>query len=176
MQTEPTAVAKIEIQLKALEGAELKAPIEYASFWDRAIATLIDSVLIMIITLPLTTAIYGEVPMDGYTYLQGGWDLVINYLLPAVAVMFFWLYKSATPGKIYMKIIIVDSKTGDKPSFGQYIVRYIGYIVSILPLGAGIFWILYDTRNQGWHDKMAGTLVIKTAAEKSDKSDEKSKR
>nr|MDA3807063.1 RDD family protein [Thiomicrorhabdus sp.] len=99
-----------------MESPELPEAIEYAGFWIRVMATLIDSVIVMIITLPIITAIYGEVPRDGYTYLQGGWDLVINYLFPAVAVIVFWIYKSATPGKLLTKISIVDAKTGGKPS------------------------------------------------------------
>jgi uncharacterized RDD family membrane protein YckC len=135
--------------------------LEYAGFWIRVMATLIDSVLILIITLPITTAIYGEVAADGYDYFLGGWDLIINYLFPAVAVMIFWLYKSATPGKLFTRLIIVDAKTGGKPSVGQFIVRYLGYFVSIIPLCAGLIWVGIDDRKQGWHDKLAGTLVLK---------------
>jgi uncharacterized RDD family membrane protein YckC len=144
-----------------MESPELPEAIEYAGFWIRVMATLIDSVIVMIITLPIITAIYGEVPRDGYTYLQGGWDLVINYLFPAVAVIVFWIYKSATPGKLLTKISIVDAKTGGKPSTGQFIVRYFGYFVSIIPLCAGLIWVAFDERKQGWHDKIAGTVVIR---------------
>lgn len=147
-----------------IEYLELPESIEYAGFWIRVMAALIDSVIVMIITLPITTAIYGEVPKDGYTYLQGGWDLVINYLFPAVAVIVFWIYKSATPGKLFNKLTIVDAKTGGKPSISQFIVRYLGYFVSIIPLCAGLIWVAFDERKQGWHDKMAGTLVIKNKA------------
>lgn len=154
----------MQAEVKAATGGEdlvHSESIEYAGFWIRVMATLIDSVIVMIITLPITTAIYGEVPKDGYTYLQGGWDLVINYVFPALAVIVFWIVKSATPGKLFNKLTIVDAKTGGKPSVGQYIVRYLGYFVSIIPLCAGLIWVAFDQRKQGWHDKMAGTLVIK---------------
>ena len=154
------AEEKIAIEIESLALTEPAKAIEYGGFWIRVMAALIDSVIVMIITLPITTAIYGEVPKDGYTYLQGGWDFVINYLFPAVAVIVFWVYKSATPGKLFTKLTIVDAKTGGKPSIGQYIVRYLGYFVSIIPLCAGLIWVAFDERKQGWHDKMAGTLVI----------------
>ncbi len=157
MQTELKLAAEVEELVQP-------EPIEYAGFWIRVMAALIDSVIVMIITLPIITAIYGEVPRDGYTYLQGGWDLVINYIFPAVAVIVFWIYKSATPGKLLTKLTIVDAKTGGKPSVGQFIVRYLGYFVSIIPFCAGLIWVAFDERKQGWHDKIAGTVVIRNKA------------
>ncbi len=160
--------AKIAIEVEHPEHLERQEPVEYAGFWIRVVAALIDSVIVMIITLPITTAIYGEVPKDGYTYLLGGWDFVINYLFPALAVIAFWVYKSATPGKLFTKVTIVDAKTGGKPSVGQFIVRYLGYFVSIVPLFAGLIWVAFDKRKQGWHDKLAGTLVLRNKDEQSD--------
>lgn len=57
-------------------------------------------------------------------------------------------------------LTIVDAKTGGVPSTGQFIVRYLGYYIAMLPLFLGIFWVGIDKRKQGWHDKIAGTLVI----------------
>ncbi len=42
--------------------------------------------------------------------------------------------------------------------------RYFGYYVSILPLMLGIIWVGIDKRKQGWHDKLAGTVVIRAGA------------
>jgi uncharacterized RDD family membrane protein YckC len=56
----------------------------------------------------------------------------------------------------------VDEKTGGKPSTGQLIGRYLGYYVSILPLMLGIIWVGIDKRKQGFHDKLAGTLVVRS--------------
>ncbi len=56
---------------------------------------------------------------------------------------------------------VVDAKSFGKPSTGQLIGRYLGYYLSILGLGLGFFWIMWDKRKQGWHDKLAGTLVIR---------------
>jgi len=132
----------------------------YAGLWIRTWAMLIDSVLIMILTLPIINAIYGEQSKDGYRYFLGSWDFLISYVLPAVVVIVFWIYKSATPGKLYTKLTIVDAKTGEKPSIKQFIIRYLGYYISLIPLGLGFIWIHYDKRKQGWHDKMAGTVVL----------------
>ncbi len=39
-------------------------------------------------------------------------------------------------------------------------VRYLAYFVSLVPLGLGYLWVALDKRKQGWHDKIAGTVVI----------------
>lgn len=107
------------------------------------------------------TAIYGDAYWNPDVYYFGAWDLIVNYILPAIAVILFWIYKSATPGKMALKLRIVDKNTGQKPSIKQSIIRYLGYYVSGIPLMLGIIWVGIDKRKQGWHDKMAGTVVIK---------------
>jgi uncharacterized RDD family membrane protein YckC len=139
----------------------------YAGFWIRLLASIIDSILIMIFTIPIMRLLYGagmpamhEMPgldmsMPG---LSGG---LFSYVLPAVGVIIFWIYKSATPGKMVMKLKIVDAKTGEQPSTGQFIGRYLAYYVSIIPLFLGFIWVGFDKRKQGFHDKLAGTVVIR---------------
>ena len=134
----------------------------YAGFWIRTLASMIDTVLMLIIIIPVMSAIYGDAYWDPDTYYLGLWDGLFNYILPAIAIILFWFYKSATPGKMITHLIIVDAKTGGKPSVSQLIIRYIGYYVSAIPLLLGLFWVGIDKRKQGWHDKMAGTVVVKT--------------
>ncbi|BFM15960.1 RDD family protein [Maricurvus nonylphenolicus] len=135
--------------------------IRYAGFWIRTLAAIIDSILIMVIITPILLAIYGDDYFKGSLLYKGTWDLLLNYLFPAIAIMVFWFYKSATPGKMVLHLKIVDAKTLGKPSVKQLIIRYLGYYVSALPFLMGIMWVGVDERKQGWHDKLAGTLVIK---------------
>ncbi|WP_166254822.1 RDD family protein [Marinobacter salicampi] len=134
---------------------------EYAGFWIRTGASLIDSMLVLIITGPILTMIYGEYYWRADSFVVGGWNLLFTYVLPAIAVIAFWIYKSATPGKIATKLVIVDARTGGKPSSGQFIGRYLAYYVSIIPLCLGMLWIAFDRKKQGWHDKLAGTVVLR---------------
>jgi uncharacterized RDD family membrane protein YckC len=76
-------------------------------------------------------------------------------------IIVFWVYKSATPGKLATRLAIVDAKTGEKPSTGQFIGRYFAYYVSIIPFFLGFIWVGIDKRKQGFHDKLAGTVVIR---------------
>ena len=75
--------------------------------------------------------------------------------------MFFWIKFQATPGKMLIASKIVDARTGNPPTKGQYVGRYLAYFISLLPLGLGFFWVAFDKRKQGWHDKLAGTVVIR---------------
>jgi uncharacterized RDD family membrane protein YckC len=134
---------------------------EYAGFWIRVGATLIDTILMLIIILPILITIYGNSYWLSESYVQGFWDLMLSYLLPAIAVIIFWVYKSATPGKMATKLTIVDANTGGKPSAGQFVIRYIGYYLAMLPLFLGIIWVGIDKRKQGLHDKLAGTVVLR---------------
>lgn len=134
---------------------------EYAGFWIRTAASIIDSVLIMIIVLPLLSMIYGAEYWSGGSFFYGFWDLMLNYILPAAVVIVFWIYKSATPGKMMLGLKIADAKTGGTASTGQLIGRYFAYYVSIIPLFLGFIWVGIDKRKQGWHDKLAGTIVVR---------------
>jgi uncharacterized RDD family membrane protein YckC len=132
----------------------------YAGFWIRVAASMIDSLLLVLLLAPLLTFIYGSSYWTTVASEPRLWDLVLNYLAPAVAAVAFWVYRSATPGKMLLKLKIVDADSGGKPTTGHLIGRYLGYYVSTLPLLLGLIWVAFDKRKQGWHDKLAGTLVI----------------
>lgn len=147
--------------------------VEYVGFWARVLASLIDTIIIVVIVGPLMYLFYGDSYLDSGDLILGGMDLLLNYLLPIIAVIAFWILKSATPGKMMIKAIIVDANTGMPPTSSQYIIRYFAYIISIIPLGLGLMWVIWDNRKQGWHDKLARTVVIrpKNAENKSIKFD-----
>lgn len=134
--------------------------LEYVGFWPRVGASLIDTLLQLAIVLPLTYAIYGRWS-DPERVFMGFGDFFINLILPAVAVIAFWVYKSATPGKMALSARIVDADTGAPLTTSQSVIRYLGYFVSLIPLGVGFFWVGFDRRKQGWHDKMANSVVVR---------------
>ncbi len=134
---------------------------EYVGFWSRFGASIIDSIIIIAITLPTLYLIYGGDYFVSEEFVQGFPDFIISYVFPLVATILFWIYKCATPGKIALSVKIVDAKTGNNPTVSQSIIRYLGYYVSLIPLGLGFFWVAWDSKKQGWHDKMAGTVVIR---------------
>lgn len=136
-------------------------PLVYAGFWIRVGASLIDTLLLSLIILPIILMAFGPAYLEDEQIQVSSGSFVINYILPAIVVIVFWIYKSATPGKMILRLKIVDAKTGGKPSTPQFVVRYLGYYLASIPLGLGIFWVGFDKRKQGWHDKLASTLVIR---------------
>jgi uncharacterized RDD family membrane protein YckC len=145
--------------------------VRYAGFWVRFVASVIDSILVTVIIVPLLWAAYGKVYFDTYFNLDpiammdrpmfaGLADPMISYVLPAVVVVLFWMARQATPGKMVVKIKIADATTLQAPTRGQDIGRYFGYFVSLFCFCLGFLWIAIDKRKQGWHDKLAGTVVI----------------
>lgn len=137
------------------------AELEYVGFWARVGAALIDTILFGIICVPLLLWIYGDDYWMSEDLIKGPADLIINLVLPAIAIVIFWIYRQATPGKMAISARIVDAKTGGKPTTGQLIGRYLGYYVSSIPLFLGLIWVAFDPRKQGWHDKLAGTVVVR---------------
>lgn len=135
--------------------------LEYVGFWARVGAWLIDTVLMGIIIWPLLTAFYGDAYWDGEGMVKGPMDVLLSWVFPMVAIIVFWVAKQATPGKMAISAKIVDAKTGAAPSTGQFIGRYLAYFLAALPLCLGIFWVAFDGRKQGWHDKLAGTVVVR---------------
>jgi len=138
---------------------------KYAGFWIRAGASVIDALLLMIVLLPLMFFIYGEEYFTSEDLVVGAADLILNYILPIVIIIWFWLRFQATPGKMATKLTILDASTGGPMNFRQAIIRYIGYIISTLPLGLGYIWVGFDKRKQGWHDKLANTVVIRSTVD-----------
>lgn len=133
----------------------------YAGFWIRVLATLIDSLLFAVITVPILVWVStGGLPAAWGVQVPLVVDILIAYVLPPIAVVLFWVYQSATPGKMMLGMRILDAQTGAAPSAGQCIGRYFAYIVSTLPLLLGFIWVAFDDRKQAWHDKLAGTVVV----------------
>lgn len=136
---------------------------EFVGFWARTVAAVVDLILQLIITAPLTIAVYGQFTSPDGQMFRGTADFFINAVLPALAIIAFWLWAGATPGKLAMSARVVDADTGEALRPGQAALRYFGYILSALPLGVGFLWIGLDRKKQGWHDKIAGTVVIRPA-------------
>ncbi len=116
--------------------------------------------------LHFVQSLFHDARVYQYFMIDGGlWRMGVEQLLQLLVVMvmylYFWVYVSATPGKMAMALKIVDAKTLEAPSRKQLYIRFLGYLLSTLPLGLGFLWIAFDKRKQGWHDKLAHTLVIK---------------
>ena len=131
---------------------------DYAGFWQRAAALVIDGLIAVVILVPVIVVVFGtrQISLDPAAH---SWDL-LAFVAIAAAVIGFWRVCGATPGKIALGVRIVDAATGQPPSLGRLALRFLGYFVSAFPLYLGFLWAAVDRRKQGWHDKIARTIVI----------------
>ncbi len=139
--------------------------VQYAGFGRRLLAFVLDGILVSLVASALALTLFGFDNLGDWQEFSQARpvdpvNLLLNQALPVVWTLLFWQLWQATPGKMLLDCRIVDARHLGKPSFGQFALRYFGYLLSALPAGLGFLWILFDKRRQGWHDKLAKTLVI----------------
>ena len=87
-----------------------------------------------------------------------------SFLSLVIYFSYFWLssyFYGATIGKKLFDLRVVDDKTGKKLTLGQAFIReVVGRFVSAVVFALGFIWILFDEKRQGWHDKIANTIVV----------------
>ena len=76
-----------------------------------------------------------------------------------------WLAFSRSPAMALLGLHIVREEDGGRLGLGRVMVRYGGYLLSAVPLLIGFIWAIFDSRNQAWHDKLAGTVVVRRVQE-----------
>lgn len=134
---------------------------QYAGFLRRVLATLLDGLLFGVLVPVVLVLMRGPQALFLYGSGVGSYGFVVlENLLPALITIVLWSTLGATPGKFLMSCHVVDMHSGRRPGPGRALLRYLGYFLSALPLGLGFLWVIWDRRHQGWHDKLAGTLVV----------------
>lgn len=129
----------------------MEVAMNYAGFWRRLVAVIIDGVILGAITGVLM-AIFGA-------QQAASW---LGSIIGIIYVIGFWTWRGQTPGKMVMGIKII--KTDGSPiGIGRAILRYVGYLVSTIIIYIGYLMIAWDSKKQGLHDKIAGTYVVKTS-------------
>jgi|GEM_PF-1032658 len=108
---------------------------------------------------PALVALFSEMVSSGAV---GRWFLHMSVQALTLCVFnaFCWHYWAATPGKMIMRLRVVDAETEQPISDRQIAARIAGYFVSMIPLMAGFMAISFNKRRQGWHDRMARTVVV----------------
>ncbi len=117
-----------------------------AGFWLRMAALLIDLVLV-----GFALGLIGHHGADGLLLVLAGYGAVM------------WKLHGSTVGGIIcnLKVVRLD---GRPVGWETAILRALGCFLSLLAAGLGFFWIAFDRERQAWHDKIAGTVVVRDAA------------
>ena len=121
-------------------------PPRYAGFWIRLLAYIIDGfILTALIILCLIVVIVGWIALP---------FVAIGYM------PYLWWKRGATFGQSALGLRVVREVDGGPIEGGQAVIRFIGMIVSGWVLYLGLIWVAFEPRKRGWHDMMAGTVVI----------------
>jgi uncharacterized RDD family membrane protein YckC len=132
--------------------------LEYAGFWIRLGAAVLDLVIIAVILFAVFSILFAcsHVISERRYFIMA----LISGLITIAYIIGFWIWRGQTPGKMIagIKIIRTDSSPLDWP---HAVLRYFGYIVSCLTIFIGFIWIAFDERKQGLPDKIADTYVVK---------------
>ncbi|MDO9559233.1 MAG: RDD family protein [Syntrophales bacterium] len=145
----------------------------FGGFWRRAVAYGIDKAILQIFYIILfifgfliqgvNQPVRGWMAMDLYNGFPDIGVIWIYYLITLFLDMiyFTWFHGSVgqTPGKMMLGLRVVQA-TGGPMTFGRAFLRWVGYLISKLAVYLGFIWIAFDRRKQGWHDKIAGTIVV----------------
>jgi uncharacterized RDD family membrane protein YckC len=130
--------------------------LEYAGFWIRLGAVIVDLIILSIVCYAIFRFIILLVPTSIFILIFS----FTSWLIEIVYVVAFWAWRGQTPGKMVTGIKII--RTDSYPITWQYaLLRYLGCIVSTIILFIGFIWIAFDSRKQGLHDKIADTYVVK---------------
>ena len=127
---------------------------ERAGWGTRALAILIDGVGIGIIAAAVSSVLGAGTASTQY---QG-----LSVLLQAAYFTYFWSAagKGQTLGSRALRVRVVKTN-GSFLDYGGAFLRYIGFVISCAAFFIGVIWAAFDAERQGWHDKIAGTHVVK---------------
>jgi uncharacterized RDD family membrane protein YckC len=126
---------------------------EKIGFLTRTLAFIVDAILLAVVNGLLTNVL-----LEGdFARGQG-----LGTILGLAYYVYFW--SSAGGGQtLGMKALSIQvvKTDGTALSVTGAIIRYVGLILAFLCLLIGIIWVAFDANKQGWHDKIAGTYVVK---------------
>jgi uncharacterized RDD family membrane protein YckC len=157
---------KIVESAKAAGGAtfvkKLPASAPLASIGLRCGAFLLDYILLLLVpAVTLSLALIFKRPLPSVSYLI----LTAGYLAALALALFNWVYLCVRDGQslgqrlIGIRVVRAD---GAPLTYKLAALRHlVGYPLAIFAAGLGVVWMLFDARQQGWHDKLAGTIVVK---------------
>ena len=142
--------------------------VEKGGFLRRLAAYLIDGVILYIVNVILIVIGIFAMGIDPSELEAGGIEqmrlLLPLYIFGVVINIAYYTFfhgnTGQTPGKMICRLRVVQTN-GEPLGYGRAFLRWIGYIVSWCVVALGFLWVIFDGQKQAWHDKIAGSYVLK---------------
>lgn len=143
--------------------------IPYAGFWIRFVSVIVDSVIVWVATLIISIVLGFVVGLLFGFFGNGDFQsaqqplTILSYFVAIVINVGYFVYgwgMGSTRGQRFFRLAVVDAETGQPIGFGRAGMRYFGYVISALACYVGLIWAAFDPKKQGWHDKLANSIVI----------------
>lgn len=131
---------------------------QVASFGQRAVGRILDLLTVYVVLL-VVGLIFFRSAITETGQQDNNFTLIVSVL--ALIIQSFWEGQGGTPFRRRYGAVIVDINTGQPIGMPRAFLRILVANVSLLALGLGYFWMLWDPKKQTWHDKAARTLVVK---------------
>jgi uncharacterized RDD family membrane protein YckC len=126
-----------------------------SGFIDLAFVSLIQLTLFYL-TTHLVAQRLGALPASAVVAMG-----LVGAVLAAGYFLFFWSLSGQTLGKLLTGGRVVNAGGEGALGISRAAIRLVGACLSLLPLGAGFMGLWTDTERRGWHDRMAGTKVVR---------------
>ncbi len=136
------------------------AGIAFAGPGDRLVAYIVDIIIVSILTGLLSVLTFALAVTAPFLAIL---PIIAIIVVPLLYFPYYWSRDGQTPGMKMMGIRVVRDRDGGPVTSGQAILRLIGYWISWFVFGLGYLWIFIDKRRRGWHDLIAGTVVVEAA-------------
>ena len=137
--------------------------VAFAPHGARLLSYLLDCLILFIVLAVFWVIVLAAGTAAGTGGALAGFGILLVGTI-AVSIGYwpwFWMRGGQTPGMKPFGLFVVDDRTGGPVSGGAAALRYLGYIINGIALYIGFAWVLVDKRRRGWHDLIAGTVVIK---------------
>jgi uncharacterized RDD family membrane protein YckC len=137
---------------------------EYAGATGKGSKANLSARLLALLLDPIIGFVLGAVPLILFKKTSPALAVGLSSLVYVAYFIWFLilLKRGVTPGKLLLRLQVVDQRSGDVPSFGRMFLREtIGRIISGFFFGLGYLWAIFDRNAQTWHDKLARTVVVR---------------
>lgn len=145
----PTGAMVVWEGLRSLRPTGPRPGFAFVGFWPRTAALWADFIALGALGYG-TQLLVSSFPMAGPISL---FTLVYFVVL--------WATTGRTLGLWLVGARVVRQEDGRRLGLRRSLIRMLGFLFDTATLLTGFLWVGVDRRKQGWHDKMAGSYVVR---------------